>query len=230
MVATLPTKPDTKRQGTGLGSGDDGFRKNGGGFDKPSPPPSAYLLGMCLALISILMLFVAFTSAYIIRQGQGNDWQPFSIPPILWTTTVLLLVSSVALDLARRTLRRGDDLMSNRWLAVTTLLGIGFLIGQFIAWRQLAAAGIYVNTNPHSSFFYMLTAAHGLHLAGGILAVGYVTMRMWRSTSLQDIRLTTVRGQWSHTKKELAVDVLSLYWHFMDVLWIYLFVLLFAWT
>lgn len=226
MVATLPTKPEINRRAPGQPPHDHGSRGDGGGFDKPSPPPSAYRLGMSLALVSIFMLFVAFTSAYIIRQGQGQDWQPIHLPIILWLTTGLLLISSVTLARARRALRYGDELMCNRWLTVTTLLGVSFLIGQFMAWRQLAAEGIYVNTNPHSSFFYMLTAAHGLHLAGGLVGLGYITLRMWHQNYQQDLGV----GLWTHQKKELAIDLMSLYWHFMDVLWVYLFVLLFAWT
>ncbi|MCS6806007.1 MAG: cytochrome c oxidase subunit 3 [Acidobacteriota bacterium] len=226
MVATLPPKPETYGRAPGWPPDDGGNRDNGGGFDKPSPPPSAYRLGMGLALVSIFMLFVAFTSAYVIRQGQGQDWQPINLPVVLWLTTALLLLSSVTLERARQRLRHGDELMCNRWLTATTLLGLGFLIGQFVAWRQLAADGIYINTNPHSSFFYMLTAAHGLHLAGGLVGLGYITVKMWR----QSYQLALAAGLWTHPKKELAIDLMSLYWHFMDGLWVYLFVLLFAWT
>ena len=96
---------------------------------------------------------------------------------------------------------------------MTTLLGVVFLAGQLIAWRQLAAQGVFINSHPHSSFFYVLTSLHGLHLLGGVIALSYVTVAAFR------MRIGL--------KRRAAVDVTAIYWHFMDGLWIYVFVLLF---
>jgi cytochrome c oxidase subunit III len=109
-------------------------------------------------------------------------------------------------------LRSGDTEGFRRWWAITTALGALFLVGQFAAWRQLAAQGVFLVTNPSSSFFYLLTALHGLHLLGGIVALLYVTYRPW---------------QRSRITQSTAADLVSIYWHFMDGLWIFLFALLY---
>jgi len=198
-----------------------------------------YRIGMFFALTAVVMLFVSFTSAYIVRQGVGTwsdasaryvtDWQPISLPPILWVNTVILLLSSFTLAMARRTLSRKlrtaprggaspepmlivDGQRSIPWLGITVVLGAGFLVGQLLAWEQLRHLGIFVSTNPSSSFFYVLTGMHGIHLLGGVLALAYAGM-----TSLLRKPLAT---------RFLVVDVTALYWHFMDFLWIYIFALL----
>jgi cytochrome c oxidase subunit 3 len=173
---------------------------------------------MWVGLASILMLFIALTSAYIVRGtpalGSGeNDWIRIDMPAVLWFNTIVLLVSSVSLELARRALGRNDYARFKSWIGLTTLLGIGFLAGQVIAWRQLAAQGVYINSHPHSSFFYLLTSLHGLHLLGGVVALSYVTVAALR------MRIGF--------KRRTAVNVTAIYWHFMDGLWVYLFLLLF---
>jgi len=198
-----------------------------------------YRIGMFFALAAVVMLFVSFTSAYIVRQGVGTwsdasaryvtDWQPISLPPILWINTVILLLSSFTLAMAQRALSRKlrtaprggtspepvlivDGQRSIPWLGITFVLGAGFLVGQLLAWEQLRHLGIFVSTNPSSSFFYVLTGTHGIHLLGGVLALAYVGL-----TSLLRKPLVT---------RFLVVDVTALYWHFMDFLWIYIFALL----
>jgi cytochrome c oxidase subunit 3 len=203
-----------------------------------------YRIGMFFALAAVVMLFVSFTSAYIVRQGVGTwsdasaryvtDWQPISLPPILWVNTIMLLASSFTLAMARRTLSRklqskGTSsrelspataapalIVSNQrsipWLGITLVLGAGFLLGQLLAWGEMRHSGIFVATNPSSSFFYVLTGAHGLHLLGGVLALAYAGL-----TSLLRKPLAT---------RFLVVDVTALYWHFMGFLWIYIFALL----
>ncbi len=200
-----------------------------------------YRIGMFFALAAVVMLFVSFTSAYIVRQGVGTwsdasaryvtDWQPISLPAILWVNTVILLLSSFTLAMARCTLARElkaaprggasvvtepaliiNEQRSIPWLGITVVLGAGFLAGQLLAWAQLRHLGIFVSTNPSSSFFYVLTGTHGLHLLGGVLALAYAG-----TTSLLRKPLVT---------RFLVVDVTALYWHFMDFLWIYIFALL----
>jgi cytochrome c oxidase subunit III len=217
---------------------DDGW--GGGRPDDHRDRLRRYRIGLFFALAAIVMLFVAFTSAYIVRQGIGTwsdaagryvtDWKPITLPPILWVNTAILLVSSVTLVLARRQLarkmkaapRRGaspvaaslitDHRPSIPWLGVSFVLGAGFLVGQLLAWGQLRHSGIFVGSNPSSSFFYVLTGAHGVHLLGGVIAMAYAAV-----TSLLRKPLVT---------RFLVVDVTSLYWHFMDFLWIYVFALL----
>ncbi len=179
----------------------------------PHPVPQrAYFTGVSLGLAAILMFFMALTSSYIVRKGLGGDWQSVELPRIVWLNTLVLVASSVTIEFARK--KRAARLFAafRQWWGITTALGALFLVGQILAWRQLAATGVYLKTNPASSFFYVLTAAHGLHLAGGVIALLYVTFRTW-----QHSRITQVT----------AAELTSIYWHFMDGLWVFLFILLY---
>jgi len=167
---------------------------------------------MWMALVAIVMLFAAFTSALVVRKGGSSDWISIAIPPILYFNTAVLFASSVALEISRRGLAAGLASRFKVWLYTTAFLGLSFIAGQFVAWRQLAFRGVYLSTNPSSSFFYLLTAAHGLHLLGGVAALFYL---VWRSPQLA-----------AGLKKRISVDVTALYWHFMDGLWIYILLLL----
>ncbi len=189
--------------------GDDDSGKRGG----PQAPPSRrYYTGVMLALVAILMFFMALTSSFIVRKGLGGDWQPVSLPSVLWVNTGILLVSSFTIELARRRLAGADAAGFRLWWALTTALGLAFLAGQLLAWRQLVAAGAFLKSNPSSSFFYTLTASHGVHLLGGIIALLYVAVR-----SFEKAQVT----------RAVAAEVASIYWHFMDGLWIFLFLLLY---
>jgi cytochrome c oxidase subunit III len=175
-------------------------------------PARTYRTGMWMALVAIVMLFAAFTSAMIVRKGASSDWAAIALPRILYFNTLILLGSSVAFEFSRRALSAGKGRDFKLWLNVTTILGVMFIGGQLIAWRELAMHGVYLSTNPSSSFFYLLTAAHGLHLLGGVGALFYLVLRAPRLAS--------------GLKKRVAVDVTAIYWHFMDGLWIYLLLLL----
>jgi cytochrome c oxidase subunit III len=181
--------------------------------------PKPYSLGTWVALASVAMLFTSLSSAYVVRAASANDWVPLSMPGVLWLSTALILISSGTIEMARRNLKRSFASAYAGWLFVTVLLGLGFLASQLVAWRQLAREGIFLASNPHSSFFYLLTAAHGFHLAAGLLALMFLTWRVRRPA------LDTVVG----AKRQAAVDAVTIYWHFMDALWIYLFLLLFFW-
>ena len=143
-----------------------------------------------------------------------HDWFPIAVPRVMFGSTALLLLASVSIEIARRKLRQNSSASYNRYLSLTVLLGLGFLASQLIAWRQLAAQGIYISTHPHSSFFYVLTGAHGVHIAGGLLGLTFLWLRSGR----------LVAG-----KRQAAADAVAIYWHFMGALWIYLFLLLFLW-
>ena len=186
----------------------------GGGFPH-GHARRVYRTGMWLALIGIARFFLAFTSAYIVRSGLSDDWAALAIPSLLWWNTLALLASSYTMERTRRSLNAGWREAGNRWVTATAALGLLFLAGQLLAWRQLAASGIYLATNPSSSFFYLLTGAHAVHLAGGLLALLYLTVAAWR------YRLGPA--------KRTMVEVTSLYWHFMDGLWVYILLLLWVW-
>ncbi len=146
----------------------------GGDDDSGSPgsrrpvPRRAYFTALQLGLAAIVMFFMALASSYIVRKGLGVDWQRTPMPPVVWFNTAILLISSVTIIVARKKLESGARDAFRTWWTITTGLGLLFLAGQVIAWRWLASAGMLLSTNPSSSFFYLLTAAHGAHLAGGI--------------------------------------------------------------
>jgi cytochrome c oxidase subunit 3 len=215
--------------GGGEGRGDNGAPDYGARLRRAR-------LGILLLLVTVTMLFVAFTSAYIFRQGLPvldertgrniSDWVQVSLPTgLLWINTLLLLLSSVTAEFARRQITQqaalapvqsipgiSVDERTFPWLGVTIVLGLGFLAGQWVAWRELQARGFYLATSPSSSFVYLLTAAHALHLSGGIFVLLYagVTSLLRRPVEL----------------RRIVVDITAWYWHFMALLWVYIFALL----
>ena len=166
--------------------------------------------GIWVGVFAITMSFAAFTSALFVREGT-QDWSHLVLPPILYANTVLLLASSGALEAARRNLRStGGSGKAGAWLAITLMLGVGFCAGQYRAWLDLRGQGIYLATNPNSSFFYVLTFMHALHVLAGLVALAYLVYRV-------AIRHNAVRRG--------VFDNTAIYWHFMALLWVYLLVL-----
>ena len=225
VTVTMATSTKTLPK-TGLGGGPKPGRPNGNGSPHgnghsftPRFSASRYRIGMWVAMAAILMMFSALSSAYIVRAASANDWRPLAMPRILLLSTALILLSSGTLEIGRRKLKSAVDSSPKLWFCLSAALGIGFLVSQLLAWQQLVQQGIYVATNPHSSFFYLLTAVHGVHLLGGLIALLYLAVRP------RPPRKDTV----AVAKGQTAADVATLYWHFMDVLWIYLFFLLFFW-
>lgn len=181
-----------------------------GSFRSGAVPQRTYVTGMIVALGGILMFFAALVSAFVVRKGlSASAWQTLEIPRILWLNTLILLASSPTLARSRRCLFAQDEAGFRHWWGVTTILGLFFVVGQIIAWRQLVVAGVYLATSPSSSFFYLFTAAHGLHLLGGIGAMLIIACR---------------RG--GPLARNTATEVVSIYWHSLDALWLCLFVLL----
>jgi cytochrome c oxidase subunit 3 len=158
------------------------------------------------------MLFMGFTSAYVFRRASA-DWRPLAPPALLWVNTGTLLASSVSLQLARRRLRDWALREANHWLAATGVLGGAFVVGQYLVWRGLQARGVYLASNPHSSFFYVLTGLHGVHLLGGLVWFSVVARKVYRM---------------AHPPGEDGLALFATYWHFLGVLWVYVFLLLFV--
>lgn len=235
MAVTATTKTRGGERVTAKSPGLDGLGqrpRNGNGSKGPRPPgdnggplrddvqPFQYRIGMWVAVAAILMMFAALTSAYVFRAGT-RDWRPISIPPLMWASTAVILASSATFELARRRLKREEARGYRLWLWASLALGALFLTLQLLAWRQLVAQGIYLATNPHSSFFYVLTGLHGLHLAGGIMGLGYLIARARRERAGAKREAKAVGAA--------RADAVGIYWHFMDGLWLYLFGLLFFW-
>ena len=197
-----------------------------------------YRLGLLLALSSVVMLFVSFTTAYVVRKAGAvwdpahNDyitnWVPLTLPlRILLINTFVLIVSSTTLEIARRRAAedvalapianipgiRADYNHALPWLWTTIVLGIAFLAGQAYAWRALERLNPSFTTNTSSSFFFILTGVHAVHLLGGVLALLYAGITNWLHKPPETRRM--------------VIDVASWYWHFMGVLWVYIFGLLY---
>jgi cytochrome c oxidase subunit 3 len=168
--------------------------------------------GIWVGLAAITMTFAALTSALFVREGAANDWHHLRIPPLLYLNTLVLLTSSATLEVARRRvaafvkgrLPRRDAMI---WLYATLALGLTFAAGQYMAWLQLRAEGLYLATNPNSSFFYLLTAVHLIHVLGGLGGLIRVIYKL--SPGVMTLRRSTL-------------DATSYYWHFMGILWVYL--------
>lgn len=241
MATYTPTRPidhaghDQEPPAPPLGGGGDEGRGDG------SPNYGMRLrrarLGMICAIATICMVFVSLTSALIVRRGLPTfddasrtyfrDWGGVQLPWLLLAiNTAILLISSLTMEGARRGIARraalapvrsipGVSLGEERdfpWLGVTVILGLAFLVGQGIAWADLRSRGFFVSTNPDSSFVYLFTAAHAVHLLGGIIAL------FW--AGITSLLHKPIEG------RRIVVDVAAWYWHFMAVLWIYVFALL----
>lgn len=186
---------------------------DGPGEAERRPPAGAALIAVWLLVGTVTVLFAAITSALLSRRVEA-DWRIGPLPAVLWAGTAVLAVSSLAVEWARRRGRRGDAAGLRRGLALGTAAGIGFLLLQWTAWRQLAAMGVYLSSNPHSGFFFLLTGLHGLHILGGLGGLGYTLVRARRAAVPG-----TVAG---------AAEPAAVFWHFLTVLWLYLLAILFA--
>jgi cytochrome c oxidase subunit 3 len=227
-------RPPVDRRPTGGGGGDENWdhHRHGRG---PRALLTRYRMGIFSALAGDLMFFMALVTAFLFRQSSGHfdprggaymsDWQPLAIPPILYLNTAILILSSVTMEMARRQLFHEVDVMEEwlgmgrpaarraaPWLAATVALGIAFLIGQWMAWKDLASQGFFFASNPSSHFFYLITGAHGAHLVLGVLALVAALAAL---SLLHRMEL-----------RQIFVDCTAWYWHSMGIFWVFLFSLL----
>lgn len=198
------------------GSGDGGSGDGGGGSPNDGSTRAASMTAIAVVMCASVMTFGAFLSAMAIRRGLNNDWHKLPLPKILWYNTVALLLSSVLLDLARRKLRQNKRHLFNPLWTAGTVLGTLFLVGQFIAWDQLAGHGFYLAGNPSSAFFFVFTWAHAAHVVGALLAVYYVEF----------LGLKYELG----TRGRTWVAASTLFWHFLDILWLGILALFVYWA
>jgi len=193
---------------------DDDPHNNPEGYPGPNfTPLSAYRVATSWVMVSVVMLFSTLTFLVKQRWANSEDWIPVALPSVLYVNTGVLLASSLTLEFARRALRHDASRRCAKWLCATLILGLAFLAGQVAAWRELVSRGLYLASNPGSFFIYLISGVHGFHLLGGIGVLTFVAIffNRWRDKLKQDT----------------AVNVIALYWHFMDALWIYLLAMLF---
>jgi cytochrome c oxidase subunit III len=171
-------------------------------------------LGLWMFLATVTMLFAAFTSAYLVRQG-GDDWNRVDLPGILWVSTLVLAASSIAVERARQAAEQRRWTHASAAMAIALALGASFLAIQAVAWRSLMAAGVYLPSTPHSSFFYLMTGAHGVHVLAALLVLLWGALRTWDGTGRRD------PDRWRQVMSRCRT-----FWHFLLGVWIYLFVVL----
>jgi cytochrome c oxidase subunit 3 len=173
--------------------------------------PSAAKIGLGVFLAVVGSLFALFISAYFMRMHMG-DWRPLPAPKLLWLNTGVLVLSSAALQWAQIAAKRDKIDKVRAGLFAAGLLAFAFLAGQLLAWRQLSAQGYFLAANPANAFFYLITAVHGLHLLGGLVALGGTATRAWRSDTVAPLRQ--------------SIELCAIYWHFLLLVWLVLFGLL----
>lgn len=193
----------------------------GGGEDRdrgPAPGSSRQtsITGIIVLMCASMMTFAALVSAMVVRRGLNNDWGTIGLPHILYWNTGILFLSSIAIDKGRRLLAQNKRAQFNWVWSIGTALGVWFLVGQFIAWNQLEHRGFYLNGRPSSAFFYVLTWAHAAHVVGALGAVIYVEYRA--------LRFELGPG------RRTLVTVSAIFWHFLDVLWLFIMALFVFWA
>ena len=164
-----------------------------------------------LSLVSMAMIFAAFTSAYIVRKGDGN-WLNFELPSFFNYSTICIAISSLSMIWAHRSARTNELKNLNLALGLTTLLGLVFLVLQFMAYGQMVDAGLFLVGNPSTSFIYIISGVHGVHIFAGLIAL---------------IATFAAALQYKvHSKAMLSIRMTSIFWHFLGILWIYLYLFL----
>lgn len=227
-------RPPVDHRPTGGGGDGENWDRRPPGRRGPRELLTRYRMGLAFALAGDLMFFVTLVSAFFVQQHTGHidpdnqfilDWRPLRLPPILWVNTAILLLSSVTIEMARRSLFDEVHVMeewlgmgrptSKRalpWLLATAVLGSMFVAGQWMAWLQLASEGVFFGSNPSSHFFYLITGAHAFHLIFGVAAILAALTALWYSKRIEI--------------RQIIVDTAAWYWHVMGILWIFLFALL----
>ena len=168
-------------------------------------------LGLWVFLAVVTSLFALFISAYAMRMKLG-DWSPMPKPGLLWLNTGVLIVTSFAMEWTRAAANRGQTGDVRSGLVAGGVLTFVLLAGQLVVWQQLNASGYFVAANPANDFFYLLTAVHGLHLLGGLVAWGRTTAKVWRGIEVGKVRL--------------SVELCAMYWHYLLLVWLVVFAVL----
>jgi len=209
--------------GGGGNNGDDGGGNNNkqdylGDTERYSS--DKYRIGMWFLLLVVLMTFGGLIAAYVVIATNGaSEWKPFNLPAQVWVSTTLILLSSITYSVAQKFLNSEKQIKAKNWFLATAVLGGMFISSQILAWITLVQRGVYVASNPYAGFFYTLTAVHALHILGGICALGYIVLRTWTETeSVEELK-----------ERKSVSNAVGWYWHFMDGLWIFLFLLLGFW-
>ncbi len=166
---------------------------------------------MWLFIASVIMIFAALTSAYMVRQSDGN-WMVFDLPSSFWITSAIIFISSGTMHWAYLAAKKDNLEGTKIAISITTILGVAFLIGQIVVWGDLVQRNVHFVGNPSGSFVYILSGLHGLHIVGGVIFLLIVLVATFRFKV--------------HSRSLTQIEMCATYWHFLDGLWLYLFVFL----
>lgn len=230
VIETLGNADETKRprvvgasggaSGGGNGEGPGGGYANFDDNEAVAVPIDKSKYIAWFLLLAVGMTFAGLLGAYLmIATTKAAEWRPFELPVQIWFSTVLILFSSITYSLARAAIDRESGTTTRRWLIATTVLGAAFISSQLIVWMALVNRGFYLAGNPYAGFFYILTAAHLVHVLGGMIALGSIMLRTW---------LPATGPAETQRRRELARSI-GWYWHFMGFLWVVLFGMLAFW-
>ena len=178
-----------------------------------------YKFNLWIAIVSMVMIFAAFTSAYVVKKGDVNVWQDIVLPQIFTVSTVVIVMSSVFMHLAYISFKKNRIYLYRGFIVTTFFLGASFLTLQIQGWNELVHSGVYLDGNVAGSFIYVISGAHFLHVLGGVVALlvfsilSFTKFRTPVDTLMQNI----------DPNKKVGVEVMMTYWHFVDILWVYLF-------
>jgi cytochrome c oxidase subunit 3 len=175
-----------------------------------------YVIAILATLVFVTMTFGALALVFFVRSRTHFEWTRIILPSLLWVDTAILLASSFTYEKGHRKLRANDQRGFFEWTRYTTILGVLFLIGQFVAWWQILAAGQLVRSNPHSSFFFLFSGLHGVHILAGLAGLTVLLYRTHEPAS---------GPNWQMRTRALA-NAFGLFWHYLDGLWVALFALL----
>lgn len=204
--------------GNNGGGGGDGFdNPNAGAYEKSFSKSKIFTWFL---LIVVLMTFGGLIGAYVVVSTNGVlEWQPFNLPIQVYISTALILISSFTYSIAQKAVSLNNYQKSKTWLLATTVLGAMFVSSQILVWLELVKRGYYLQKNPYAAFFYIMTALHAVHVIGGIIALGYIVLRVWQKT-----------GDEKELEKRREIsNAVGWYWHFMGALWLVLLLILGFW-
>jgi cytochrome c oxidase subunit 3 len=217
VTLTKPKEPDLL--GGNHGGGLDEILPYGGGGNegapKPerTPPPEGYRLAIWLTLVGVSALFTTLVVVYVWLAAQKDS---LNTPALFWFSTLVVLACSSTLELARRALRRRDEAGYSRWLWLTMAFGLIFLGAQYLGLRQLTADGFFATINKRAWLAFLIIGSHAAHLVGGLAALVYLVVK-------------NQYGDWTALRRRVTMDSTVLYWHFIDFLWLFLFLMVFLW-
>ncbi|MBC8047510.1 MAG: cytochrome c oxidase subunit 3 [Fimbriimonadaceae bacterium] len=173
-----------------------------------------------LAIVAMIMMFAAFTSAYIVKKGDANNWLLIELPQLFTYSTITILISSLFMHAAYISFKRNKIYLYRIFICFTFILGSAFLIFQVNGWQRLAESGIILSGNPAGSFIYVISGAHFVHVVGGVIALLIFSIKSFTAYKTPvDTLLLNI-----NTDKQVGVELMATYWHFVDILWIYLFI------